>query len=430
MTCKEKPWVCLAAIAATFALLSGCSDDGSSAPNGAAGMDGGGATNGAGATGGNGAGLPPAYLLSTNHRTPEGGRFDLHYILDDLNPQTVDAGEALETSRSQSFVHDGTVYIATSEDRVLTRYDIDANNQFVRGPRIGFSEVVLNNFRDTWAVVSNTRAFVVDMSNGATIVVEWNPTTMEIVDTLELGFEELVRNGFAPLALAVYHAGDQLLIPVAWYNPSDVDGYFSSGLVRIPIDDWSNWEIIEDDRCGLAVQAARMSDGTIILGGDQYFSQLYLYGPKEETACFLRVTAPDGVAAFDPDFQLEVFEISGDQPLYNMNVFNDTVFFNTLVLDRLTSDPEDPGSHWGGLYCTMWSGTLSDSDSFRERPDLQLEPGSCGLPIAQADGVVYLETGVNWPDVVPLHLMVITDDGLSPGIEVMGTTINNLERIR
>ena len=427
MTCKENPWVCLAAAAATLVLLGACSDGSSNAPNGGAGMDGGGATNGAG---GNGAGLPPAYLLSTDHRNPDGGRFDLHYILDDLDPQTVDSREALETSRSISFVYGGRVYVATSEDRVLTRYDIDANNRFVRGPRIGFSQVVMNSFRDTWAVVSDTRAFAVDIAGGSNIVVEWNPTTMEIVDTLELNFEELVRDGFAPISLDAYHVGDQLVIPVAWYEPAEVDGYFSAGVIRIPIDDWSNWEITEDNRCGLAVQAATMSDGTVVLGGDQYFSQLYLYGPKEETACLLRVTTSDGVAAFDPDFQLQVSDISGDQPLYNMNVLSDTVFFNTLVLDRLTSDPEDPVSHWGGLYCTLWSGTLSDSDSFRERPDLQVEPGSCGLPIAQADGVVYLETGVDWPNISPLHLMKITDNGLSPGIQLRATTTTNLERVR
>ena len=419
MTWKPKTSVVLTALATAIAFVTACSDASSADPE----------DPGSGGDGGDG-GLPQAFLLSTQLLSNDGGRFDLHYVLDSLDSQTVDASEGLQTSASHSFVHGGDVYIATEEDRVLTRYEIDADNRFVPGPRIGFSGVVVNNFRQTWEVVSDTRAFAIDMTLGSSVVVEWNPTTMEIVDRLELDFDELVRDGFAPVALDVYHTADELVIPVAWFDNVGIDGYFSSAIIRIPFDDWSRWEIVEDDRCGMAVQVGAMSDGDLVLAGDQYFGQFYLYGPQQQESCFLRVTASDGVAAFDPDFQLQVFDISGDQPLYNMNVFNDTLFFTTLILDRLTSDPEDPGTHWGGVYCALWSGTPGDLSSFRERPDLQSEPGSCDIPVGAANGVTYMETGVNWPNIGPVSLREITDDGLGSRIGITATNVDNLKRIR
>ena len=50
--------------------------------------------------------------------------------------------------------------------------------------------------------------------------------------------------------------------------------------------------------------------------------------------------------------------------------------------------------------------------------------------MAEVDGVAYLQVGVDWPNVVPMSLASVSDDGLGSGIDVSATQVIIFERLR
>jgi hypothetical protein len=185
------------------------------------GCGGGGAGAGAGANDG-GSGNGPLYAVSSLFF---GSNETTAYVslIDSLDGQTIDYTRARETTgQSDMWVHDGAVFIATTEARTITKYAV-VGRELVEGETISLLSYGLTDF-GFWlnTFVSPTKAYFL---NGSTEFIVWNPATMEIVKTVPLPVLE-ARSGFKVFTgysdrAAVVRSG-RLYQPLYWTD----DTYF------------------------------------------------------------------------------------------------------------------------------------------------------------------------------------------------------------
>ncbi|MEM8893111.1 MAG: hypothetical protein AAGC88_00955 [Bacteroidota bacterium] len=129
--------------------------------------------------------LPPAYLLQVETQTPEGDRL-VYLVVSDQIDDPIDLGEAIEiggVSRIRSY--NGKVYAFNGETLEVIRYGLDETNTPVEEDVFSMANLGLQTFASAIAFASDTRAIYVD-ANIQQIVI-WDPTAMEIVNTIPFG---------------------------------------------------------------------------------------------------------------------------------------------------------------------------------------------------------------------------------------------------
>jgi hypothetical protein len=105
-------------------------------------------------------------------------------VLDSLDPQTVDLGEAREfAGLADVWVHDGSVFVAEFDARTITRFSIE-NRSLIKNGEVSFLDYGLTDF-GFWlnTFVSSSKAYFLDRA-GQYVV--WDPSAMAIVGTLPL----------------------------------------------------------------------------------------------------------------------------------------------------------------------------------------------------------------------------------------------------
>jgi hypothetical protein len=144
---------------------------GSGAPVGSAGSGGSGATNGS------------VYVLSTLLFGAEG---TLGYVsvLDSLEPQVVDQGQAREFSGTADvWVHDGNVFVSNDESFTITKFSVEAGTLVEQGV-VSFAAYGLAGF-GFWlnTFVAPDKAYYL---NDTLEYIIWDPQTMQITGSIEL----------------------------------------------------------------------------------------------------------------------------------------------------------------------------------------------------------------------------------------------------
>jgi len=173
-------------------------------------------------SGGNSAGLTGTsrYAVHSIVTSPD-GQDGYVTILDSLAQRPkVGLSNAREFSGpSDIWVYEGAVYISGGETPTVTKFTLTNEGQLVDPKVLNFSGRGLTDaafWNNTF--ISPTKAY---MLNGLAQYIVWNPTTMEITNTVDLPKIEN-RNGLIPRPgsadrAVIVHNG-RLYQPVAWYD--------------------------------------------------------------------------------------------------------------------------------------------------------------------------------------------------------------------
>jgi len=246
-----------------------------------------------------------AYVLGSLVFGPEGTTSYVS-VIDSLAAQQIDYTTAYEfAGAADVWVDHGAVFVANAEDLTITKYVVEGH-ALVAQQAIGFGGFGLTDF-GFWlnTFVSADKAYFL---NGATELVVWNPTTMEITGTIPLPVLE-ARAGFQPFPAYADRAAlvrnGKLYQPIYWTD----DTYFKyTPDSQIVVIDIASDAVVET----LQAPCPGLDYATADAAGNLYFSSwVYAAGAavvlEQPATCVFEVPA-DGSA---PHVAMAFAEVAG-----------------------------------------------------------------------------------------------------------------------
>jgi hypothetical protein len=208
----------------------------------------------------------------------------------------------------------GHFFVGSGETPTLTRYEVSPDGVFTRGKTLGlagqgFSTALVN--RSGVVFLSPTRAYFIHQEDLKAVV--WNPTTMEIVRSIELP-PELNRPGQVVVFDGkAQRQGSDLLLVATWAD--HINGRYPAGALVLTIDTGTDTVVAreEDARCSQLFDSMRHPSGDLYYACSTWSAATNRVLGAEFAApsCLLRIRA--GQRRFDPDFHLEVASLTGGQ---------------------------------------------------------------------------------------------------------------------
>jgi len=197
------------------------------------------------------------------------------------------------------------VWLGYSNSPTVERWDLDASGRFVRGPTLSFANLGASSVSPDaqGAFISRELAAVPNQDTGELIF--WNPTSMEIVGSLDLEIPE--RDGVPPLVRSTTARPDGTLLLSYYYLSAE--GRFVDVAGIVVVDPSGPSVLGRDEWEGCNYNYARdAADGTVYLTVNASWIQGRLVypdgGPWVATPCLLRVLP--GATEFDRGFVPEV----------------------------------------------------------------------------------------------------------------------------
>jgi hypothetical protein len=337
----------------------------------------------------------PAYAVMTNVGSPEG---DVSYLatLDSLEAGSVlDLDQAIEFPGARAILGISghpAVWVTSWDEPTIERWDLRADGSFERGPIVSFAGLGVSNT----GYVSLTRAFTLERSafysSEIGALIQWNPTTMEIIGELPLDIpDNELPDGAIPGKSAIPPSDGWVqlrpdgTVVVNYYY---LDGDFVLGdRVGLRVVDWVNNQVIGSDEwvgCNYLGRGSQTSDGAIYYTALAQWVQDNLIWPGEATTavpCALRVLP--GQTTFDRSFQPNDLGqlIGGKTVTGSLEILNDRRSYfvgwdDALVTQPLTVDNyEDmrystPAWRWYTWDLRSPRATAIDAEPFASQPDI------------------------------------------------------------
>jgi hypothetical protein len=242
----------------------------------------------------------------------------------------------------------GAVFAPDSNGPVLIRYQLDANNQLVRGAELSFAGVGMTSLSGGHVyVVDETKGYVFDPAGPRIIV--WNPQTMLLTGE-QIDLAAISRPGWTPninlglVNLGAIRRGQELLIPLNWQD-QDGNSRYASGLLAIDTTTDQVLGVDEDERCGETFTNLAAPNGDIYFFPPAWSSTQHYFIDLHQPTCVLRVRA--GEAAFDRDYQLDLSSLGSGSAATGAIPDGDSGFYFFTVDETLwNARSEDLDSFW------------------------------------------------------------------------------------
>jgi hypothetical protein len=235
----------------------------------------------------------------------------------------VDLGQAVEIDDAWVFGKaDPYFYTATIFAPSITRWTVSERGEFSKGPNVDFSnEGVTGTYTAaTLPLFSKNKSYFIDP--GSAQVVVWDPSEMTFLRTIELDAAPI---GELTPTMDLRVRGDQLVATVFW--SSEDSGWVEYGdFVRVIVIDTATDEVIathDDDRCSTISSAGPTKDGTLYFSPWDYHTVIRsVFGEEAGAAsCGFRMRADE--TELDPDFALDLSELTGGKPTGTLQIFSD-----------------------------------------------------------------------------------------------------------
>lgn len=256
-----------------------------------------------------------AYFVFSRVRSPD-SRTMYASILPSLEHGRLDLGGALELSGlSRARVFEESLYAFDGETGTVTRYAIGTNGALTPDTladgetpaELSFAGLGVTRFSSLIVFVDAERAFYVDMIF-EDVVVEWNPTEMTITRSFEAG---LTRPGYDASSGRISRIDDYLVVPVSWTNQLNADYVPRVAVGILDLNDPTALTVIEDDRC-VVTSDTFVYDGAVYAVGDGLYGLADLFANGEEVPPPCLVRWRPGAETFDPDFYVDLRELTGE----------------------------------------------------------------------------------------------------------------------
>jgi hypothetical protein len=366
------------------------SEGGAAAEAGA--TDGGQSPSGAGGEDGGGDGR--LYVSSMRVFNPEGS---VGYLISlpslDASAE-VDLSKAVEMEDAWVFGNaDPYFYTATIFEPTMTRWEVDANGKFTKGPTLDFTnEGVQGTYTAAGTPIwSPEKSYFVDGESLQVVI--WDPTEMKLLGTIPIDAEP-EGNLVAKWTSGISVTKDRIYVSVFWADGEGAWTNFGEHVRLFAIDPETDEivEVSDDDRCQTIGPAGTTSDGTAYFSSWDYPAAIrdIFGGSLGSSSCSLRVV-PAGTA-FDDGFGVDLSSLVGGLPAGSMQLIDDeTALIHVWDNSLQEATPEDweEKRFLNGYYWYRWK---IGEDTAEKLPDQA--PSAEGGTFIQLDGKTF-NMGVN-----------------------------------
>jgi len=204
----------------------------------------------------------------------------------------------------------GALYVGLAESPELVRYEPDQSGVLIETGRMSFASRGFTRYPFGSVIANAHRAFAID---SATLqIVAWDPTSMTIVDELDIG--GFTKSGFSPEFWTSSVHDSRLYVPVRYANWDQ--GAIDDSVV-LAIYDVETLDLVgvaEDSRCASGGRPVFASNGDayVVADGRNWSRQLFAHVGHQTipSNCILRIEA--GQTDFDADYYVETRSLLGD----------------------------------------------------------------------------------------------------------------------
>lgn len=246
----------------------------------------------------------PVYVVATRIRTPDARTVYVN-LYPDLSAREIDTSAALELpGLSRIGVFDGRVFAFDGETGNVIRYAALDDLTLREEGRFSMAGLGVVRFRTTFAFLSTTRAYYLDIPGQQMVV--FNPSALEIVGTFPV--PEVRRDGFDASGGRLRRIGDEVFAPVSFSNLGTGDFVRSVSTIVIAANEDRVLRTLEDDRC-VVVGGSFVDDNQFYALGDAGAGLYDAFGPEPQPPCLLRASI--GASEFEASFMLTLAEVTG-----------------------------------------------------------------------------------------------------------------------
>ena len=210
----------------------------------------------------------------------------------------LDLSNALEVSGYAAFrAYGDGFYIANGETFTITRYDI-VDDQLVPSPLVLGLRGTGISFIYELMILDDDTAFVVNEAQYE--IIEWNPTTMELVDTYDIS--ALKRDGWGDEHRGSFLRAADGKIFFLWTYTNDRVDFINNFIVAVFDPETETLEILEDEDCPTSAGFGGFFDeaGDLYLLADNFGGFTYFGSDDPKEACIERIRA--GEATLDETY--------------------------------------------------------------------------------------------------------------------------------
>ncbi len=253
----------------------------------------------------------------------------------------------------------GAFLIGSGEEPVITRFEIDANENLVPGEQLSFANAgVVYLYAGSVLFVRPDKAYYLDLDQLQAIV--FDPTAMEITGTISLTGAE--REGFFTSFGDPVVREDGIYFPGQWYTDPDWDRV-PRGSLLVHIDpETDQVSMTSDDRCTSMLASLTTDAGDVYWFSDNFNTLARVgYGPENGFPdCALRLRR--GETTFDPDWQLDTGSRTGGAPAIAVLQGDDSrMWFR--VFDESAVELPAPADYQTLDTAPAWQWALIDMES-------------------------------------------------------------------
>ncbi len=345
---------------ASLAALTACGeDDGDSASAGTGGTSS--ASGGQG--GGDGASESPGYVLGSVVISDNDMRTTYVQVVKELtghitNDNAIEApGNGVLLARGNSF------YLGLAEEPTWVKYTVDADGNIEQAESLSFLNQGMTYIDYGNVIVDDETA--VTVSTEAFKAIVWNPKTMTIKGTIDLG--HLQQDGYALETWTTTAKDGLVYVPGRWANWNTFSVRPAVSLTVLDPETLKEVGTAEDDRCASGGRVVWSDDGYGYVMGDgrNYTIQMAANAARTEPPqnCLLRIA--EGAIDFDEDFFVTIPSLTGGlesaTELETAQQGSGIAFAKMFYPDQLPEGMEAVDfSFWGEKVFKMWRIELGD----------------------------------------------------------------------
>lgn len=307
------------------------------------------------------------YLLGSITIDEDGKRTSYAQVVNELSG-SFNNDEAVE-------VPGNAVFLAHGDDFF---YGLEESPEWVRySTRDGFKETGRLSFLDFGISYMDFANVIVDDETAVSVLTEayvavvWNPKTMQITGTIDLG--DLKKDGYSIEAYTTTTRDGLVYVPGTWVNWKNTDVLQKVGMTVLDPKALSIVSRTEDDRCGAAGRVIFDDRGYAYVMGTGRNQSMQVFaeakGKKSVPNCLLRI-AP-GETDFEKDFFYTIPELTdGLDSMTELETgdMNSGIGFTMMYYKDKLPDGLDLVNfeHWDQPAYKMWRIVLGDEPKAEE----------------------------------------------------------------
>lgn len=326
-------------------------------------------------------GTTPAVMVSVISSNPD-ERLTYVGAFPNVPSGEVRTNNMLEFGDAYFYGYDGSIFAWEREKSSVTRFEVTDDYKLIKGKTVSFQSYGFK-YDAELTFVTPTRAYM--FVTGQSLVIVWNPSTMEVSGTFPANLP--AREGLDTFPVAIGVAGNRMHWAFISSNYDALKVYPKNVLGVASTETNDPVTSIEDGRCIPSLGGYISSAGDIYLAGGADADVMSAYNPQAAypPSCVLRVKA--GSSSFDPDYFIDLHKVL-DTPAIPGHWRIDDNTLLVLMWDKALPLPATYDEFWSSKTfiskkLDLTTGAVSDFPGFQR-------VGFSSNIQDRVDGVTYL----------------------------------------